>query len=160
MHLSERHTGAPAGLVDGRGLTAAGGVLLILALGLFAVGIDVATGTGLRTAFAVLFVLACTLVAVAVHHEDLLAVLVMPPLLFLLLATAASVLDGGGPAGAWVVRRTLDVVTAMVTAAPVLFVAEAAVLGVVLVRFAVYRASVRRRRSTARPPARRPAHSA
>lgn len=135
-------------------------MLLIVGVGLAAAGIDVATGTGLRTAFAVCFVLACGLTAGAVHHEDLLAVVVMPPLLFLLLATAGSVLDGGGSVGTWVVRRTLDVVTAMVTEAPVLFVAEAAVLGVVLVRVALYRASVRRRRTAARPPARRPAASA
>lgn len=147
-------------LGNGRGLTTAGAVLLASCLGLAGVALDVATGTGLRMAFALCFVLGCVLAAAVVHHEDLMAALLMPPLLFVVLAAVGSVLDGGGAVGSWFTRRTLDVVTAMVTDAPVLFVAMAAVVGVVVLRFILYRASVRRRRALNRPPARRPAASA
>lgn len=143
----------PAGsgrLADGRGFTAAGAVLLALALGLAGTGLDIATGTGLRTAFAVLFVLGCVAAAAVVHHEDLMAAVVMPPLLFVGLAAAASMLEGGGLGGSWLTRRTLDVVTAMVTQAPVLFIAMGAVLVVIALRLIRYRVSVRRRRAAAR----------
>lgn len=158
--MSPRRSAATGWLGDGRGLTVAGAVLLAFLLGLAGLALDVETGTGLRTAFAVAFVLGCVLAAALVHHEDLMAALLMPPLLFVALAAVGSVLDGGAAVGSWFTRRTLDVVTAMVTDAPILFVAMAAVLAVTVVRFVLYRASVRRRRALARPPARRPAASA
>src|SRR4051794_7878058 len=46
---------------DQRGLTAAGATLLVLALGGLGAGVDVATGTGLRTVFAVAFTVAAAL---------------------------------------------------------------------------------------------------
>jgi len=106
------------------------------------------------------FVLGCALAAALVHHEDLMATLVMPPLLFVALAATGSVLDGGGLGGAWLTRRAMDVVTAMVTDAPVLFVAMGAVLAVLAVRLVHYRASVRHRRRPSRPVAGRPTTSA
>jgi len=133
---------------------------LALCLGLAGVGIDAATGTGLRAAFAVSFVLGCTLAAALVHHEDLLAAVVMPPLLFVTLAATGSVLDGGGLGGGWLTRRVLDVVTAMVTDAPVLFAALGTVLAVTAVRLVHYRTSVRQRRRAARSAAGRPTASA
>lgn len=150
----------PGWLGDGRGLTASGAVLLAAGSGLAGVGIDAATGTGLGKAFAVLFVLGCAGAAAVVHHEDLLAAVAMPPLLLVALAAIASMIDGAGPGGSWLARRALDVVTAVVTDAPVLFVAVAAVVVVVGLRFVRYRASVRRRRAVTRPPAGRPAASA
>lgn len=132
---------------------------MALCLGLAGVGIDAATGSGLRTAFAVSFFLGCAVAAALVHHEDLMATVVMPPLLFVALAAIGSVLDGGGLGGGWLTRRALDVVTAMVTDAPVLFVALGAVLAVVAVRLIHYRASVRHRRRASRPAAGRPTTS-
>lgn len=139
-------------LGNGRGLTAAGAVLVALLLGAAGAGFDVATGAGLRTAFAICFVLGCTAAAALVHHEHLMATLVMPPLLFVALAATASMLDGGGVAGSWVSRRLLDVVTSLVTDAPVLFVAVGVVLLVVLLRFVRYRVAVRRQRRAASVP--------
>lgn len=127
-------------------------MLLALALGLVGAVIDVATGTGLRTAFAVCFLLGCVAAATLVHHEDLMATVVMPPLLFVVLAAVASVLDKGGGVGSWLTRRVFDVVTTMVTSAPVLFWAVGATLTVTVLRFVGYRASLRRRRLS-RPPA-------
>lgn len=148
-------------LGDGRGLSAPGAVLLAAGSGLAGVGVDAATGTGLRTAFALFFVLGCVGAAAVVHHEDLMAAVAMPPLLLVVLAAIASMVDGAGPGGSWLTRRALDIVTAVVTDAPVLLVAVASVLVVVGLRFIRYRASVRRRRAAYRPPpARRPAASA
>lgn len=150
----------PSGrLADGRGLTAAGAVLAALAVGLAGAGVDVVTGTGLRMMFAVCFALGCVVAAAVVHHEDLMAAAIMPPLLFVVMAAGASLVEGGGVSGSWLSRRLLDVVTTMVTSAPVLLVTTAATLSVVLARFALYRASVRRRRAR-RVPGRSAAPSA
>lgn len=150
-HLSSHLSGWLSGwLGDPRGLTVPGAALVALCLGLAGAGIDAATGTGLRATFAVTFVLGCAVGAALVHHEDLLATVVMPPLLLVALAAAGSILDGGGLAGGWFTRRALDVVTAVVTDAPVLFVALGAVLAVVAVRLVRYRASVRHRRRASR----------
>lgn len=138
---------AAGGLLgDARGLSAAGAVLLGFALGLAGAVVDVSTGTGLRTAFAICFLLGCIGATTLVHHEDLMATVVMPPLLFVVLAAVASVLDKGGGAGSWLTRRVFDVVTTMVTSAPVLFWAFGATLAVAVLRFVAYRASLRRRR--------------
>lgn len=146
-------------LGDGRGLTGTGAVLVALAVGLAGVGVDVVSGAGLRTVFAVCFVLGCVIAAAVVHHEDLMAAAMMPPLLFVVLAAAASVIDASGVSGSWLSRRLLDVVTTMVTQAPVLLFATVATLSVVLARFGLYRASVRRRRAR-RAPGRAAAPSA
>lgn len=141
-------------LGDARGLTALGVVLCAFVLGLTGVVVDVATGTGLRTAFAICFVLGCVTAAAVVHHEDLMAVVVMPPLLFVVLAALASILDRGGGVDSWLTRRVFDVVTTMVTGAPVLLWSVVATLAVSIVRFALYRVSIRRRRGSG-PPSRR-----
>lgn len=129
---------------------------MLFALGLGAAGalVDVATGTGLRTAFAVSFVLGCVTAAAVVHHEDLMATVVMPPLLFLVIAGAASVLDGAGGAGSWLARHVLEVVTTMVTSAPVLFWSVAGTLVVAILRFTRHRIT-RRRRHRSRPASQR-----
>lgn len=139
-------------LADARGLTSFGAVLCAFGLGLVGAVFDVATGTGLRTAFAVCFVLGCVAAAAVVHHENLMSVVVMPPLLFVAIAAVASVLDSGEGASSWVTRRAFDVVSTMVTGAPVLFWSVAATIAVATLRFALYRVARRRPR---RGPSRR-----
>ena len=117
-------TRAPAPLGDQRGLTAAGAALLVLLLSGLGAGVDVVTGTGLRTVFAVAFVVAAALAAATVHHEDLFASVVLVPLAFALIGGIAGVAEGASLHSAS--KLVLAVANVMVTAAPALMVATAA----------------------------------
>jgi hypothetical protein len=88
--------------------------------------IDLASGSGLRVAFAVLFVGASLLVAARVHREDLLAAVVMPPLVyaFIAIVTAYAQPPGGGIEHG-LRQRAIDVGTTLVLTTPVLLVGTA-----------------------------------
>lgn len=130
----EVHPHGP-GVADRRGLTAAGAVTLALLLGLVGGAVDVATGRGLRVGFAICFVLGCALGALLVHREDLKAAVVMPPLLYVVLALVAGAVGSSGGSGSFVTRETLELVQALVIGAPVLFAATGAAVTVALVRW-------------------------
>jgi hypothetical protein len=136
-----------AHVVDRRGLTAAGAVAVALVLGGVGGVIDVMTGSGLRTAFAVCFVAGCALAALKVHREDLLAAVVMPPLVYVAIAVVAGAFSHTGAAGGWLTQEALELATSLVLGAPVLLGATA--LAFVI---AVVRGITGRRRGTA-PPA-------
>lgn len=115
---------APYGahLADPRGLTALGAVAFVLVLGVAGGLVDAFTGPGLRTVFAVCFVVGCALAALRVHREDLVAVLVMPPLLFAFVALVAGTVAPTTSTGNVLTRQLLDLTTALVLGAPVLLV--------------------------------------
>jgi hypothetical protein len=119
-------------VVDRRGLTAFGAVVLIFGLGTLGGAYDLASGTGLRTVFAVCFVLGCAVTALTVHREDLLAVVVMPPLIYLALAGGAALLQHART-GSLLTQQAIELANAVVISAPVLLLgtAVAAVLAVV-----------------------------
>lgn len=129
--------GAPhrPGVADRRGLTAAGAVTLALLLGGVGGAVDVATGRGFRAVFAICFVLGCALAALLVHREDLKAAVVMPPLLYVVLALVAGAVGSSGGNNSLVARETLELVQALVIGAPVLFTATGAASVVALVRW-------------------------
>ena len=88
-----------ARIADGRGLTAAGAAVVMTAFGAAGGAFDVLTGPGLRTVFAVCYVLGCGLAALAVHRENLRPVIVMPPLVYAVLALTAAASRAGDAAG-------------------------------------------------------------
>lgn len=104
-------------LADRRGLTAAGAVVLGVILATAGVIADVTTGSGLRGGFAGCFLVACGLTALLVHREDLVAAVVLPPLLYLGAAVAAGLAT---PVAAGLSRRALELATALIVGAPVL----------------------------------------
>lgn len=110
-------------VADRRGLTALGAVAAALGLGLLGGAWDVATGPGLRTAFAVCFVAGCALAAAAVHREDLRAAVVMSPLVYLVLALLAGAVERTGAGGSWLVQQALELASSLVLGAPVLLLA-------------------------------------
>ncbi|GAC1444909.1 MAG: hypothetical protein NVSMB55_22910 [Mycobacteriales bacterium] len=120
---------------------------MTLAVGAAGVLLDVFTGPGLRTVFAICFIGGCAFAAVKVHTEDLVAVVVMPPLVFVVLALLAAELSSTTATGGWLTRRALELVTSVVLEAPVLLTAT----GLVLV-IAVVRARSGRTRRTGRTP--------
>lgn len=119
---------------DRRGLTATGAVTVALAFGLIGGAIDVLTGPGLRTAFAVCFILGCGIAAATVHREDLVAAVVMPPLVYVVLALLAGALQETEVAGSFLTRQAVELASALVLDAPVLLAATTLALLIAAVR--------------------------
>lgn len=125
---------AGASVGDRRGLTAAGAVALALLLGVLGGAFDVLTGPGLREVFAVSFVVGCVLAALTVHREDLLAAVVMPPLVYVVLVLLGGVVERTASGGSFVVQQAIELVNALVLGAPVLLTATGLSLLVAVVR--------------------------
>jgi hypothetical protein len=121
-------------VADRRGLTAAGAVAIALVLGVVGAAIDVKTGHGLRTVFAVCFVGGSAVAAVLVHREDLRAAVVIPPFTYCALAVIGGFLGSTKVAGSFVTKEGVALLDALILRAPVLFVATGAALAIALVR--------------------------
>lgn len=120
---------------DRRGLTATGAVALALVLGLAGGAFDVLTGSGLREVFAVSFVAGCALAAFAAHREDLAATVVMPPLVYVVLALVAGAVEKTVGTGSFLTQQALELANALVLGAPVLAAATLAALVVAVARW-------------------------
>jgi hypothetical protein len=94
----------------------------------------VLTGPGLRAVFAVTFVLGCVLAAFLVHREDLVAAVVMPPLVYVVLVLVAGGLEASGAGGSWLRQQLLELATSLVLGAPVLLTATGLAVVVAAVR--------------------------
>ncbi len=94
---------------------------MLLALGLSLLGgaVDVVTGVGLRSVFAVCFVAGCVLAAALVRRSGLRTAVVAPPLIYALLALLAG-LTRGSAVPSSVSREALELFTELVFGAPVL----------------------------------------
>ena len=119
----ESHPHSAVSVGDRRGLTATGAVTIALVLGLAGGAYDVLTGSGLRTVFAVAFVVGCALAALTVHHEDLLAAVIMPPLVYLVLAFVGGVVEQTGQTGSFLAQQSLEMANSLILDAPVLLTA-------------------------------------
>jgi len=134
-HEHQRHVPASTHVVaDQRGLTAAGAVAIALVLGFIGAAIDVKTGPGLRTVFAVCFVGGSALAAALVHREDLRAAVVIPPFTYCALAVIGGFLGSTSVAGSFVTKSGVALLDALVLRAPVLFVATGVALAIAVVR--------------------------
>lgn len=121
-------------VVDRRGLTAVGAVTVALVLGAAGGLIDVLTGPGLRTGFAICFIAGCAFAALKVHREDLIATIVMPPLVYAALALLAGAFSATAPVGGWMTRQALELATSLVLGAPVLLTATGLAFAIAVVR--------------------------
>ena len=126
---------AGASIGDRRGLTATGAVVVALVLGLAGGAVDVLTGSGLREVFAVGFVTGCVLAALTVHREDLVAVVVMPPLVYAVLVLSGGAVEKTATSGSFLSRQVIELANALILGAPVLMAATGAALVVALVRW-------------------------
>ena len=125
---------ADAHVADRRGLTVAGAVSLALLLGFLGAAIDVNTGSGLRTGFAICFIAGSALAALLVHREDVKATVVMPPLTYCVLALIGAALGHTQAAGSFVKNQGLELVSALILGAPVLYAGTGLALLIALVR--------------------------
>ena len=123
----------PPHVADRRGLTAAGGAVLMTVLSALGAVLDVVTGPGLRTVFAICFVTGCALAALTVHREDLKAVVVMPPLVYAVVAIIAGLLEGVG-GGPFLRGQALELANSLVLGAPVLVLGFLVTLGLAALR--------------------------
>lgn len=121
-------------VVDGRGLTAVGAVTLALVLGAVGGLADVLTGEGLRTGFALCFIAGSALAALKVHREDLVAAVVMLPLVYVVIALLAGAFSKTAAVGGWATRQALELATSLVMGAPVLLAATGLALVIAVVR--------------------------
>jgi hypothetical protein len=128
------HLPAGAHVADRRGLTATGAVTIALTLGFLGAAIDVNTGRGLRTTFAIFFILGSGLAALLVHREDIKATVVMPPLTYCVLALIGAALGHTQVAGSFVKGQGLQLVSALILGAPVLYAATGLALMIALIR--------------------------
>jgi hypothetical protein len=126
-------------VADRRGLTAFGAVTVALVLGAAGGFVDVMTGPGLRTVFAISFVAGCAFAALKVHREDLIATVVMPPLVYVALALLAGAFSKTAAVGGWMTRQALELATSLVLGAPVLLTATGLAFAIALVRAVVGR---------------------
>lgn len=122
------------GVGDRRGLTAGGAVAVALLLGVVGGAVDVLTGPGLREVFAISFVVGCVIAALTVHREDLLAAVVMPPLVYVVLVLLGGLVERTASTGSWLTQQAIELVNALVLGAPVLLTATGLALVVALVR--------------------------
>lgn len=136
VHEREHHLHLPAGahVGDRRGLTATGAVAIALALGFVGAFIDVNTGRGLRTVFAICFIAGCALAAMLAHREDLRATVIMPPLVYCVLALLGAAIGQTQAAGSFVKTQGLELVSALIIGAPVLYAATGLALVIAVVR--------------------------
>jgi hypothetical protein len=121
-------------VVDRRGLTAVGAVTVALLLGALGGFIDVMTGPGLRTVFAICFIAGCAFAALKVHREDLVASVVMPPLVYVALALLAGAFSQTAAVGGVLTRQALELATSLVLGAPVLLTATGLAFAIAVVR--------------------------
>lgn len=128
------HLPAGAHLSDRRGLTATGAIALALALGIAGGLVDVLTGPGLRSVFAVCFVIGCGLAAVLVHREDLVAAVVIPPFVYVVLALLAGAVESTVGDASMLTRQAIELMDALVLGAPVLLAATGLALVVAVGR--------------------------
>jgi len=121
-------------VADRRGLTATGAVATALLLGLAGGTFDIVTGPGLRAVFAVAFVVGCALAALLVHREDLFAAVVMPPLVYVVLAFIGAAVEGRAGAGSFLTQQAIEMAGSLVLGAPVLLAATGVALLIAAVR--------------------------
>lgn len=134
MTVDQRRRPHPPRVADRRGLTAAGGAVVLAVLAAAGAAVDVATGPGLRSIFAICFVTGCALAALTVHREDLKAVVVMPPLVYAAVALIASASEASGGIVSILRSQALDLANALVLGAPVLVVGFLVTLGLAVLR--------------------------
>ena len=107
-------------LGDRRGLSVTGAVVLVLLLGGAGAAYDIVLGSGLGLGFAVGFIAGCALAALLVRREALMAAVVLPPLVYVVLAVAGNAADGAGAASGFLSDQALALLDAVVLGAPVL----------------------------------------
>jgi hypothetical protein len=138
-------------VVDRRGLTTIGIVLLDLIGGFVGLVHDLNTGSHILGAVtAIAFATATVIAAMIAHREDLAAAVIVPPLAYACVVLVAAGITAGAGAQSFVRTIGEEAVVHVLTSAPGLLVGVAAALVVAVFRFLAGRAAANRRRAAAR----------
>ncbi|OAA24198.1 hypothetical protein UG55_103145 [Frankia sp. EI5c] len=127
----------PATVVTGtrRGLSALGAALLVVVAGGLGAVIDSLLFDNLRYVFGVLFVASCVVAALRAHVDDLIGVVIMPPLAYAVITIIVGYLNPEAGDGSTGLRnRAIDVGSEMILHAPVLLAAVILVAVIAAVR--------------------------
>jgi hypothetical protein len=111
-----------------------GAVTIGLGIGFVGAFIDVQTGPGLRTVFAICFITGSALAALLAHREDLKATIIMPPLTYCVLALIGAAIGHSGSQGSFMKQQALELVSSLISGAPVLYAATGLALVIAMVR--------------------------
>jgi hypothetical protein len=142
-------SGGPLG--DARGLTAAGCTVMLLALGFVGALLDLLVGHDLWVFFGITFIGASALSAGRAHAEDLGATIVLPPLVYFVIAflfTLISPRSGTHTGGSR--QFVIDLGGELVFSAPILLIATVVALALAVARGR--RSAARRRARQAQRP--------
>jgi hypothetical protein len=147
--MTPGHAGGPLG--DRRGLTAAGCVVLLFGFGFVGALLDLLLGKNLWVFFGITFIGAAALAASRCHAEDLAATIVIPPLVYFVIAflfTLISPRSGTHSGGSR--QFAIDLGGELVFSAPLLLAATLVALLIAMARGRAH-AAKRRKRQQAQP---------
>ncbi len=120
---------------SGRGLTVLGAALIALVTGFIGAIFDSVAFGHLGVLFGIGFGIGCLIAVGRVHNDDLLAVVVMPPLIYAVITILIGLFHpSGGGDGAGLKNKVIDVGSELILRAPVLIVAMVIVIVVAAVR--------------------------
>ncbi|ONH33699.1 hypothetical protein BL253_00760 [Pseudofrankia asymbiotica] len=126
-----------------RGLTAFGASLAVLIIGAVGAAADVAVFGHLGWIFGVLFVSACAASTLRTHVDDLVGVVIMPPLVYAVITAGVGFLHPATGSDGGLKTKAIDIGSELILRAPSLLIAELLVVSIALVR--ARRATVARR---------------
>ncbi|WP_322759674.1 DUF6542 domain-containing protein [Frankia sp. Cr2] len=139
-----------------RGLTVLGAALLVLLAGTAGAAIDVVLAGALGVVFGVLFVAGCVLAATRVHPDDLLGIVITPPLVYALIAIGIGFAQPtSGGAGGGMKSKVISIGSDLILRAPVLLIGFFAVVLIAAVRARHARVARRDRERALNPPGNR-----
>jgi hypothetical protein len=148
-NVTQRQAGGPLG--DRRGLTAAGIVVMLFAFGFIGALIDLLFGKNLWVFFGILFIGSAALSAARCHAEDLAAAIVIPPLIYAVIAFIFTVISPRSGTHEGGIRQfAIDYGGEIVFSAPLLLAATLVALFIATSRGRA-NAAKRRKRQQARP---------
>jgi hypothetical protein len=150
--VSPTRSGGPLG--DARGLTAAGCAVLLLVLGFVGALIDLFAGHDLWVFFGITFIGAAALSTGRAHAEDLGATIVLPPLVYFVIAFIFTIINPRSGTHTGGSRQfVIDLGGELVFSAPIVLIATVVSLALAIARGR--RSAARRRaRQAQRPTAR------
>lgn len=131
--VAPRKSSGPLG--DARGLTASGCAVLLFVLGFVGAMLDLLAGHDLWVFFGIGFIGAAALSAARCHAEDLAATIVLPPLIYFVIAFISTVISPRSGTHSGGSRQfAIDLGGDLVFSAPVLLVATLVALAIAVAR--------------------------
>jgi hypothetical protein len=128
-----------AWLVDARGLTFVGAVLVAGIIGTIGGVVDAGAHAWVGNVFAIMFVAGCALAVLLVHREDLITMAFLPPVLFVAIASAVGVAQAVQAHGSIKDRLGFQVLYALAFGGRMLWIATGVTVAAVVLRFAFRR---------------------